>query len=86
MRVKDLKRLLETFDDGATVLMSKDGEGSAFKHVQTVEDVVVFETYEYSCEDWGCPGCDNIHEDLNQIEDIPEDVSDHKVVMIWPSW
>lgn len=85
MKVKELKEILNMFDDDMVILMSKDSEGNAFKHIRTADELVVFEDYEYDCRDWGCPGCEtDVHTELAQVEDVPEDISDHKVAIIWP--
>jgi len=84
MKVKDFRKMLEIFDDEDIILMSKDAEGNRFNHVAEISDFQVMQRYEYSCNDWGCPGCNDEHVEYMEVEDVPEDVKEHQVVMIWP--
>lgn len=74
MKVSELKELLKAFNDDSTVLMSKDGEGNNFRHVSEVSPFEVFEVVEY--------------ENYNEVykQDVPEDVDEEIVVMIWPNY
>jgi hypothetical protein len=86
MKVKDLRELLETYNDEAVVLMSKDGEGNAYRHVAEVTPFEVYEIQEYDCKYWNCE--DTCTEDHNEYyrADVPEDIDDQTVLMIWPNY
>lgn len=70
MRVKELRKILSMFDDETVVLMPKDDEGNAFRHVDGIAD---FEVYEKDGEDL-------------YKADVPEDVNEPIVAMIWPGY
>jgi hypothetical protein len=70
MKVKDLIKELEKFDPEYVVLMSKDDEGNAYRHVGDLE---LFQVYEND-------GYDTYR------RDVPDDVLDDVVIMMWPGW
>ncbi len=71
MKVKELRELLDQFDEDYIVLMSKDCEGNKLRHV---EEVGLFETFEHDGK-----------EVYRRAED-PGDFEDDTVVVIWPGW
>lgn len=81
MKVKELKQLLENFNDDSIVLMSTDSEGNEYKNI---DSVVTFSIYELSDATW----CDTDAFCQGHVEvyraNVPEDVYQNNVAMIWP--
>lgn len=71
IRVKDLKAILDKFDDEYIVLMSKDPDGgNGFRHLDEVELLHMYQV----------DGKEVMR------EEAPIDFEDDVVVALWPGW
>lgn len=82
MKVKDLKKLLETVDDERIVIMSKDSEGNDFSPLSSLDDESAYESDStYSGE----IGIEKLTPELEKKGYTEEEVS-HGVpaLVLWP--
>lgn len=83
MNVKELKELLEKFNDDDIVIVSKDGEGNGYSPLATAEEV----SYEAECTWSGLVGIRELTDEHIDVGYTEEDLLENGVdaIVLWPT-